>query len=612
MQKTHLFHLILLSLWLCWPSTVRAQAPERVVLVQSVIEERGEKPALSLLFTVTDGNGQIVPEAIIESATIQLAGGESVETRVEPAQSTLYLALMLDTSVTMGQHIDAVKEAAKAAVDNAPPNAYISVSQFDETDRVLTNFTNDHTLIKKAIDLAKVSTFPVTTCLYSAVSNTVTSLNRTLQSPQERKAILLITDGQDELHHRREVCSGTYDEMMNLANPVAAAKTPVYTIGYCLDGACSNLDIAELNSIAVNTAASLMVAGSTDLGAVAWQVMDTLKVQWLAQAEVTPGQGENQATLSLKLGDLDRPLTTAFTFASNRNYIPPTPPPPQPAEIRPNPVQQPTVIPRLELNALSYTEAGNRYSLSVSLANPQVIDQLAVKIEDEGGVLTLAKDVPVEDLPLLEIDLDANNFTAEQKYNITVSALDQFGQLIEVQDEDNQIPIRVAKEFTHTPVPPTVVEFSIESVTANYVENQLILDLDIKSDQTELIYEGFIVDETGQRISDLGRKLLDNRQIIEALPEKMKQGSEEQKYQVALYLSTKDDQRFGPQVKDFSPIPPSPPGFVQRVGASINLPMVWGPILVIFVAVIGWVVVRNLQNSDPILGSARDIRPPVN
>jgi len=77
-----------------------------------------------------------------------------------------------------------VREAARSAIDNAPPTAYFSVIQFNETSTIIEDFTNDHNRVKNAIDI--VESVPNNgTCLYDAVYDAIDLLDDQIQNPQE-------------------------------------------------------------------------------------------------------------------------------------------------------------------------------------------------------------------------------------------------------------------------------------------------------------------------------------------------------------------------------------------------------------------------------------------
>ena len=88
------------------------------------------------------------------------------------------------------------------------------------------------------------------------------------------------------------------------------------------------------------------------------EIMEGLNSQLVAQANVYPRQGENQAVLSVKLRDKDAPLTTTFSFFSDRDYN--APPPPVTAQI----------------TSLIYDGEKDTYTLALSVTSPENLQKV--------------------------------------------------------------------------------------------------------------------------------------------------------------------------------------------------------------------------------------------
>ena len=261
MARTKLFFSLTLTIVfsLLWSSSLQAQEPELVVVNFVATEEQEESLALSVFFTLTDGNGRPIPTANIESATIQLLGpnNEPVSAVVEDPQTPVYISLLIDGSGSMGNVIGDVREAARSAIDNAPPNAYFSVIQFNEESILVQDFTNDLNRVKNAID--SVNSVPNKgTCLYDSLYNAIGQLDDQIQNPEERRAIILFTDGKDQLTIDDPApCSRqTYADVIAAARPgnISAPITPIHTIGLT-DDQGGGVNDAELRSMAAETIA---------------------------------------------------------------------------------------------------------------------------------------------------------------------------------------------------------------------------------------------------------------------------------------------------------------------------------------------------------------------
>ena len=79
---------------------------------------------------MTDSNGRVVPVSSIESATMQLFGDATIYPAVvEKPNSPFYVVLLLDASGSMGGAMADMQAAAKASLQNAPPEARFAVVQ---------------------------------------------------------------------------------------------------------------------------------------------------------------------------------------------------------------------------------------------------------------------------------------------------------------------------------------------------------------------------------------------------------------------------------------------------------------------------------------------------
>ena len=155
-----------------------------------------------------------------------------------------------------------------------------------------------------------------------------------------------------------------------------------------------------------------------------------------------------------------------------------------------------------------------------------------------------------------------------------------------VSQEDKTILAQ--KEFTYEIQQPESVKISIESVNADFKQNTLVLVLNV-SDETQIqIYEGFIVDESKQRILDFGPALYPGRQISVPLPKVIAQAKESQEYQVTVRLITKDDLR-SEATGNFTPGLPPKVSLLTRIynGLMHNSVVVLG-IFAILASVLTW------------------------
>ena len=108
-------------------------------------------------------------------------------------EEPIQIVLMLDTSKSTTTVLDRIRKAASEFVSQLRPRDEAMVVSFDAEFRVLGRWSSDGREIKLAIRKAEVGDF-VGTRMQDAVVRVV---DKNLRSSRGRKAIILLTDGQD-------------------------------------------------------------------------------------------------------------------------------------------------------------------------------------------------------------------------------------------------------------------------------------------------------------------------------------------------------------------------------------------------------------------------------
>lgn len=568
--------LLVLSLLFCLlgPVAALAQTPAGTIVIYPAVEEQDDSLALDVFFTVFDQNGRALPRdsANIESATIELLGGGSapVPASVGDPKTPIYITLLLDGSGSMANVMGDVRAAAKEAIDNSTPNASFAVIKFNElaVDQDLhpiEDFTNDHVLIQSAIDAVEADP-GAPTCMYNATYKAVELLDKQIKSPQERRAIILFTDGKDERADGTRCSQRNYNDVIYRATRGGSPITPIHTIGLCSDDNCSNINRTELAGMAKDTFAFSAVGTRNNLNALFQEIIDGLNSQWVAHTNVFANEGQNQAVLTVKLRDVDTPLTTTFNFFSKRDYD--VPPPPANAEI----------------TSLIYNEDTDVYALGVSVASPDLISQVVVEVWDEKN----GTQVPPEQIfenpeATLQFERNSKGLVPGREYSFRVKAVDKKGFLVTTGEK--QETLLNMKTFVYEPPEREAVAFNIKSVQADFKSSQLSLDLDVLDKKQDInTYEGFIVDiETGAGIYDFTPALFPaNGQITGQLPPAIGQAQGPREYRVTIFLTTKDGRRLAADPYEFKAVPPPPPGLIARVTQALMA----NPIVVVSVLVV--------------------------
>jgi uncharacterized protein YegL len=522
---------------------------------------------------------------------------------VDDPQSNIYVVLLIDASGSMANVIGQVRQAAISGLSSLPPNARVSVIAFDADRRVINDFTGDLAEVRNRIQQVQVTPGGAT-CLYDAVWDAIDRLNLNATQAQDRRAIILFTDGRDQRNaESNDPCS-----IHNFQDVVEKAKrqpaTGVHTIGLC--GAnCANINSSELRNLADATSAFSAIGGQTELGAMFEAIMEGLNAQLVARAQVYPSQGQGQAALAVKPQDADAIVTTMFDFVSDKDYSAPLPP----AAVR--------------ISQVLYQPQDNTYQLAISLANPQPIDRLILDVEETEGGKTVVTNVQInlDGRDAIQTDFSAQNLQAGKNYTIKVQAIDAEGFLLEASGDDTSCPkgdktYLACKAFAHEPPVAPGCEFTIQSVTPDYTRGVFVFDLAMPELCGDVFYQGVLVErETSQKVQDIARSSLFategvNKLEIPIPPSllALKKDQTPPEYVMSLDLETKDEKKTA-ETFTFAPSAPPQETLIQKLTNELRQ----NPYLLvaIFAFVIAVLAYRAFQTQRVQKQKEEVRRPPV-
>jgi len=576
--------------------------PDRIVINYVTLtppeDQQAGQPTLEVFFTVMDEQGQPISQPDIDTARFLLDGQADETAIVSDPESPIYIAMLIDASGSMRGNMDAVRQAARNAIREAPAGTPFAVFQFSE-DRTLMRtseeavFSTDARQVETAIrGINAVPNGP--TCLYDAVYDTVRDLKREVPEQYARRALIAFTDGVDELGENQGRCSQREPpEVVQEARSTddrGESPVPIYTIGLCNDterDPCTNtetitfqgetFDVNPLAFLADSTNGLLVTGNLSDVTSSFDQIMDGLNSQWLAKANVFASRGRNQAVLEVTFRDGLVLQSGAFDFIAEAEYTP---------------------LPMVTIVRTQYVE--DQYALELDFINPTAIGDITVGIfdEEEGTELSeqtfSASDIRANLADQQPFGINTSNFQLGREYCFRVRATDTQGQPLRnpggLDAMDNNLDVECV-------VYDPQIDFTIDQISQNMQQQILLINLVVNDESTEqILYDVSIIDaETNQTVdADMPPQVLHGEQIEFPIPQAIRQADEHKPYNVRVTLR-KEGEPQGTR-RDYS-VNIGPPGFFQRIFMVVSNPFVLGFLFLAFAGVMGWIIYPKLRGN---------------
>jgi len=528
---------------------------------------------LKVYFNFFDpATGAPVLDANPTSAQVTITNTNQVaQGMVKKPDVPIYITLVLDSSGSMAAAASNLRKAAKQALSDAPDNSFFSVVQFDETIKLIQDFTQNISLVSAAIDQYQVN--PRATCLYDAAYTAVETLSK---APAGRRAIILFTDGRDEGSNGRPCSQHTYQDLVTFANQ---NQVPINTIG--LSDVTSDINSAELQNMASSTGGFSAIGGQSDMSNSFGKIMDALKAQWMVQVSAYPIQGTNQATLAVTLQD-NSSLTASFSFTSGTNY--PGPPSPVVAEVA----------------GLLFHPENSTYDIQLSLTSPDLVSYVKVSIWDTKSGSLVATYVFNNPASANTFNFPTDQLTVGNDYELHIVAVSKADNtpFPLARDSQGNVTTELVHAFTFNPSASSP-QIQIQSVTQQAND----IAVTITTTNTGLIggFNGWLIDEnTNTKVpnSDYTLPLLGTSSgtiVIPAGANKVPDG----KYTLVVQVLGKNNQVYSsanyPDVV-YTAVRPS---IFQTVWvALIAAPIFLGLIIAILVGVVGYFMYLSMRSKS--------------
>jgi VWFA-related protein len=198
------------------PVEVKPDLPERSAI-------RIETRLVNLNVKAMDRGGQPLIDLKPEDFTVYEDGSRQEITHFRPVNAPVNLIMLLDLSGSTKSKRKAMQEAASRFIDALPAQDNIAIVAFTRKYRSLTEFTNDKAKLKSV--LKEIKDISGDTAFYDSMWKALDQLN---QLSDARKAIIVLTDGEDDSLESSDPTGHTFEQLLDRSSEEDATIYPIY------------------------------------------------------------------------------------------------------------------------------------------------------------------------------------------------------------------------------------------------------------------------------------------------------------------------------------------------------------------------------------------------
>jgi len=184
---------------------------------------RIETRLVNLNVKAVDKAGQPLTDLKMEDFVVSEDGVKQDVSHFKPVNAPVNVLMLLDLSGSTQKKRGAMIEAARKFIDTLPPQDKISLVVFTRQYRPLVDFTADKTALKR--DLEQVKKIGGGTAFYDSMWRALDDLDKIVDA---RKAIVVLTDGEDESLIGDKETMRTFDELLDRASEEDVTIYPIY------------------------------------------------------------------------------------------------------------------------------------------------------------------------------------------------------------------------------------------------------------------------------------------------------------------------------------------------------------------------------------------------
>lgn len=290
----------LLFLGAVWGSTpaVLAQTDSAgmVTVHKALVVEGGPLLKVHTLFTPRPAEGVFTPE----NYTVQMAldnGWEGQNITLAPAPA--HITFLFDASGSMGEAFPKMQEVSTQLLTSqtSPTPVFASIMGFNEVLTTGSSVAFSQNVEQLTNNINSLATENKGTCLYDSAFAAVAQLRQATPLPTP-KALVLFTDGYDEL-----ITGGIQDpcSLQNIENLINAAnlfQIPIYAVGF--NSSAGNINSEFLTQLTAATGGQFWEFDAETLPSELGQTLNNLSQQWIVEAEFFTPPGQRALTLYIQ------------------------------------------------------------------------------------------------------------------------------------------------------------------------------------------------------------------------------------------------------------------------------------------------------------------------
>ncbi|MCI0523971.1 MAG: VWA domain-containing protein [Acidobacteria bacterium] len=198
---------------------VKSTLPDKDVI-------RIETRLVNLNVKAVDRAGQPITDLKQEDFVVYEDGVKQEVTHFKPVNAPVNVVMLLDLSGSTKSKRKGMADAARRFIDALPPQDKIALVAFTRRYRALSDFTTNKESLKRVVE--QIKGIDGGTAFYDSMWKALDQLD---PIPDARKAIVVLTDGEDESLIGDEETVHTFDELLERASEEDVTIYPIYFSG---------------------------------------------------------------------------------------------------------------------------------------------------------------------------------------------------------------------------------------------------------------------------------------------------------------------------------------------------------------------------------------------